>query len=254
MQIKRKGRSYLDNFIKNKIQRIVFPLLFVSAIWQKILSFYSEDSFVNSLKGFIAHGNAFCPSTWFLYELILLYILFYFVYSIWEQKKAVFMIWIFTSLLLFLMIKTWGGLYTLSVISFPIGVTWQNYEDRICAFIKNNKGISSFLIFCFTIFVLLYGSIGDSGIRCYGWWPLACNTIPMILILLVYMTGLPKSGLINRLGMLSFEFYLAQGCCITFLYELNGLHSIFLLIPVSFTLAVVVGASLRFIFSKVFAS
>ncbi len=87
-----KGHIYLKNFLKKKIFKIIIPLVLITIVWQLYLYIYKGNTIVEQYKAFIYDGSTFSPSSWFVYILCLLYLLWWILNLLDNNKKRVSLI------------------------------------------------------------------------------------------------------------------------------------------------------------------
>ena len=226
-----KGHVYLKNFLIKKIFKIIIPLVLITIIWQLYLYFSRGNTIVEQYNAFIYDGSTFSPSSWFVYVLFLLYLLWWILNLLDNNKNRVSLIFYLLILLYCILIKkiNWWGGYTLSIWAFPLGMSYQLVEDKLYNKIIQNRNGYLLVLFFIYILIFLYGIMAEFSFCCPGWWNLACNLLPILAVGLIYYTGFFQNVYIKGLGLISYEFYLVHACFITVYVEFiepSNLHTL----------------------------
>jgi len=240
-----KGREYLKGFFSKRIWKIVFPLVFITAVF--LLLYYIDSGLFNSdLLNDLLKGITPLPYSWFAYIIIIFYIFFYFVFlAKWslQIKSIVMMILAFIfsiGLYHFGFDRAWW----VSNLAFPFGMVYRLNEEKIIQISRTKIGNIVFVpsalllagLFAFLKIEILY-------VFSYVFIVLA------VIVLLSY-SGLPDGRLFNFLGKVSYETYLIHGAVY---YLLRGNHIfiensyIYLMCTILLTLL------LAYIFNKFFS-
>ena len=242
--------DYLKTFFKKRVLSIFIPYYIINLISTIILlttdDFYftgylrknkrTKTDIVLTFLG-IYYANGQC---WFIIELFVLYILFYFSHKIFSGNKALFMniILIFLLVLIgrFLPIhkkaEFWFSVphYYESIMAFPYGMIISNYESAIVKFVQNEKIYYLILIFFGILGVTLTGKEVkiEKNHRLKGQFEfinyftsyktfffrffLQSSAVITIISFVFLLTMKIKIGnqLLEYYGDLSFEFYLVE--------------------------------------------
>jgi len=143
--------DYLDNFLKKRLPSVLVPFYLSNIIYIIIKGFLWER--ITNIKDFFTCLIGFTllnTNTWFLVEITLLYLVFYFTYKHISNKKTA--LWtVFASILVMVTVGIllghesdgigghWfkGEWWFNSTIAFYFGLSVGQYKDKILSFFKN---------------------------------------------------------------------------------------------------------------------
>lgn len=150
--------------------------------------------------------------SWYIYEIILLYLLFYIFYKNFDFKKATIFFTVMLIIILVIMfyLKLSANWYR-SSLSFIAGIIIAKYKKQISIFLKRKWLLKLFCItfLCFTLLVI--GKFYNLGLIELFTYNIA--NILFILAVLIILSKVKKlnNKLFNFLGSISFEIYLYHG-------------------------------------------
>ncbi len=272
--------SYLKNGL-NKFFKKRFSAVFVPFIFAEIL-YYLYCSIVPGIDGltdktfsvkalihnFFHGGMTLIINGWFVFEIILLYIIFFIAFKLFGKTKKrgvfacfilVFLTEIFFAVLCF---KTdWIQFWAYSTLAFAYGVIWSAYKDKIESFIKAHYfPILVFSIF-FTCLFFFSNRIFDTFFfdECDS---LGINTTFLsryltspFFVLTVAVVSLKFKCKENRLfaflGNISYEIYLLHGFVYSVLRTLENIENDFIYVVITLFLTVDAAYILNYIVLQV---
>lgn len=233
-------KGYLDNFIEKRLVKIIIPFYVVNTFFTVVLyakGMIEKYELTNCFIGiYMANDHM-----WYLIEITILYILFYFNFKKSETEEIAF-IKMFAQIVGIIIIGVilghgalWfqGEWWYNSTILFFIGMIIARFENPVKAFVKRNYRmlISIFACLFLVLHFLTVSIIEEEG----GYWTefagiswiesvldkfetLAVQ-MPMIIcfVLLVLIIGLKvkvKNRILSFLGTISLELYITHRLCI----------------------------------------
>ena len=201
--------NYLKNFLRNRLPNVYIPYFIFTIIWSIGLDFTQDKvtfkDFILSLVGY----RIFLIGGWYIVVLIIMYILFYVSFRQDKINRLVLFFLLFSAVFaaFFIFDKT---LWLRSLLSFPIGILWCKYKDKIDEFFKKHYSLMFFVcILVFVIFVVvrLFSELKNLT--------LAFNLSSILtssFFTLIVIISLKKISLNNKvlvfLGKISNEIYL----------------------------------------------
>ena len=228
--------NYKKSFLIKRFSSVLFPYILVIGIYWILKNDYT---FYNVLKQ-LFENNTFVPFSWFIINIIYLYLIFYFTMSVSKKRKALMII--STTLGTFLWIYIckkliYGGWWYNTTFLFVFGIIWASYEEKFLFCLKKYLAIILSILMitlCFT-----YGTTMNE-IKFLN----ATIFVAMILILsLKFRIG---NNMLSFLGTISLEIYLLQGifieitrqyihndsywCCAVFILDIIGAYVLHMVI------------------------
>lgn len=247
----RSKENYLDGFIKNAIIKLGLPVLTLSVCYIFVCSvgnccYMSINDIIYIFYPYL--GGTVLPKSWFVYELLILYALFYVVFknknfSETNKLKAVFVL--VAILCCFFVISGYGSNWYISTFSFPLGLLYASIESKLKIFL--NKKRSNLVFFSilplipFPLYFTIY-YLYDSIIL----YPLICLTTPLVLPVSEYYLNPINIHILRWLGGISFEIYLIHGAIIKIVAPINNSMSLLMFSFLLFTITII----LAFFFNK----
>lgn len=209
-----KGERYLHNFLGHRLTKVLLPLLTAYIVTLPIYALLKGPiDWLNVVKT-IDWGGPYLRFSWFVTEIVVLYIVFFIVmrpnYTM-NAKRIVLTSGVI--LLMVILIATrQPNWYIISLPGFIIGVWYQAFEERISNILSND------IILILAIFVWFFtwrwNIIGSEILSAYRWEYLSYYVYN---IAFVFMT----IGLLQRIKLTppilyitpsSYEVYLMQNC------------------------------------------
>lgn len=233
-----------DNYISlvrfiNRIYKICLPAYSVYLLWYFIGVLPKEESFsISTLIHHILLGNIIefvrCNDvTWFVIELVVLYVLFWIFYKLFGEKigkrclLACILGWIIAAYL-----TGRGVVWYASTVCFAVGIYTDELEK-----IVNKKWVKlgtpilffcSFAIYCFV-------EKGTFAVNAVIGNVATCSFV-MVVVLILKEGVLFGNGLSNFLGNISYEIYLLNMITVKFLSEVVKDEKIIILGTIALTI------------------
>lgn len=203
-----KGPVYLDSFIRNKIFRIVLPVVLALLLYYGILWDPNRD-YMGEWKRLLFDGRPVLPYSWFAVAFLYFYIIYYLSFRFLSERWRIF--GLFAGVIIWMAIVILAGYdwcWWISSLAFPAGAIFAWKENEIYAFCESKRyryyAVMGGLFFLFLIFYLP---------RNPYLWTLCHVLIPIIVALIVARLPIDKlnCSIISFLAAISFEIYLCQG-------------------------------------------
>ena len=203
-----KKDYYLSVFFVKKIIYLVI-LTLISYLIYCVLDVLIAD--INSYipKSVEEFPKTFWISTnWYMWELLIWYIIFYISFKLPSHKKRVAMAWVLSiGVAVCFYVLKWEPCWYASVITFPLGISLFNNENRLERFFKNIKGYICLVVLLFIgMMALLFPNTSIIGgilrnIMCFA------VMLAIILFGSKFKVGNPMVTFLNKI---SAELYLMQ--------------------------------------------
>lgn len=229
----KKGKSYLDGFLRGRLFRIVVPYIICCILYIP----FNNIAFSSILC--LETWKADCPllpSSWFVIAIFVEYFSFYFTAKIFsEVKNTIISTYFFSFVLVFVLIcfdfRSW---WWKDLICFNLGMSISFHEEYLRGLLLNKRMI--LLLGGLLLFVLnLPGLINISSNFLF---PIRVFLLPIFVWQLVCCTKYSKNSLLKWLGNISYEIYLVHTAILICFYNLVGVNS-FLLIILTYTFTII---------------
>lgn len=237
----KKGKSYLNGFVRKRLGKILLPLL-VAYICYLVAQVCAGGAIDGSLviKRMLS-ANPYLPYSWYVSEIVIIYIVFYIVARVNQERLA----WVLTIVILCLLacgiaidLPSW---WTSSTHCFLIGIWVKKYEDRFYACMRKNRiwllPLLIFLFFCTFNWVRIMNATGFSSLKSFNELYYYIANFCFVVVIaygLMNVKSMPR-----QLPVYSsfYELYLMQGT--VFLVVGTWFDSPFALIAVNLVICVV---------------
>ena len=246
-----RKKDYLKNFLKNRFSKLLIPF-FLAVLLYLLVSFLLGETFMFSevLSGIISK-KPFLPYSWYVLEILALYLLFYFCFKFLKPRYALV-------LLSFLIITMMSILYCngmrkcwiMSTPCFLMGIFYYRYETNILSFYTKNRFIL-FLVLC----LFLVSFEASPIVRTFHidhFYEIALylkDSLFMIVFAYVLSFFSKELPFNNKMIQCSYELYLNQGSVFSIVKHLTSNNAIFLIL--SLFLCNVVGYLMNLLSRKV---
>ena len=218
-----KGKDYLKGYFKRRLLPILIPYVIVCFLWQTwVLCFESADYYVRRVPELInGDPGMIVPTSWFILAIFIIYGLFYISALYGKSIKAVSVvfvseIFVYTILLIYLRIQyDFISSWFVSNSGIIMGVLVAYYEERIRKYVNYNryKSIAISLVGLFLAYMIS---------RHTAYYHLLLNAIaPLIVYLIVILSGTIRCKSLILGGVISLEIYLVQGAILKILWSLE---------------------------------
>lgn len=212
---KKKGKAYLHGFFKKRLLRLLWPLLFMTIVYQSFRVYNKSFDLMEMI------GNP-SPMSWFIYALVIWYVGYYLSFKIGKTRKIqLLLVWIFTLTYLVFNISLKRGYYYISILPLPMAITYVFYEERVKAFIMEYEEVVWRIVVLAVLVVMGYAVAGQYGAKLRGWSFPVYILVPWVIVYITYYLGGCKNRITNFLGKISYEFYIVHGFIVM---QLGSLH------------------------------
>lgn len=215
---KKKGKMYLRFFFKKRLSKLLWPLFFMTIIYQGYKAY----------KGYFNWQEMLwepSPMSWFIYALIIWYLGYYFSFKVSKIRKVQLeLIWGFTFIYLAITIYLKQYYFYISILSLPIAITYVFYEDKIKSIISIHAKIVWCTITTIVLAIMGYAVVGQYYIKLPGWSIPVNIIVPWAIVYITYYMGGWKNKFTNFIGEISYEFYIVHGFIIILLGDCNLLR------------------------------
>lgn len=202
---KKKGESYLHGFFKKRIVRLLWPLLFMTIVFQSYKAYHHNFDWIDML---ITPS----PMSWFIYALVIWYVGYYFSFKLGKTLKAQLgLIWGFTLVYLTVTIFLKQSYFYISILPLPMAITYVFYEEKIKEFILVHAITVWWTVMLVVVSVMGYAVAGQHGLNSPFWGPPVNVLVPWVIVYITYYLGGWDTKFTNFLGRISYEFYIVHG-------------------------------------------
>lgn len=217
----------MDSFLRKRIGKLLIPLIIITILFI-LLQTTTKGFNANYFYTRLLQGNGTTPYSWFIFAIIACYILFY--NSFYKRNNLQISIIINTFLiivLIFITYKLEWHIWTISLISFPLGLYTSLYEYHIEKLIKTHH-LLLILVICAICFYCNYSLYVN---KLPIWWPIFSNIFPLMTYCVLRGISISNIKLLNWIGKYSYEIYLIHGTLIYFTQDyINNPHTLSMII------------------------
>lgn len=215
-----KKEQYLDGFLAKSISKLYVPFLVVSAIYIGVRYCfgitYSLKMILTSMIGI----RTIASFSWFVFEIIALYIVFYFAFVVSRKYGELLVFLITLAFIWFAYQKEMDTYWYVSTLAFPFGMFTASKEEMFVKYILKSKKIC--LVFGILLLVTTFGASTDI-LRKFVYSQEAVQIISSINAIMASLFACIMVGfLVSRMrdkncrfltfwGKNSYELYLMQG-------------------------------------------
>ena len=202
---KKKGEAYLHGFFKKRLLRLLWPLFFMTLVYQGYLIYQNHFDWIDMLL-------SPSPMSWFIYALVIWYAGYYFSFKIGRTvKEKLGLVWLFTLVYLAFTIYLKQPYYYISILPLPMAITYVFYEEKLKAVIIEHAICVWWIVMAIVLVVMGYAVAGQYGMNLPGWAPPVNVLVPWVIVYITYYLGGLKNKAVLFLGSLSYEFYIVHG-------------------------------------------
>ena len=233
-------KDYIKTFPKKRILKVIIKfycaLLLFIIINYFLNNYYSLHDTLLSFTGWTSIGN----SNWFVFVIIMLYLITYLVFKIFNKKSNIFNIHLISILSIFLIIilyftkESWW--YNI-ILCYPLGLYYACYEKQI----NNILARKYWIILCGILLFFIGLYFISSNIIAYE---IEACLFSFLVVLFTYKIRLINKNLLF-IGKYSFEIYILQRLS----YMILKGHIIS--IPIYFIISVIITILISIFFYKV---
>lgn len=213
-------QAYLEGFLKKRLSALLLPVIIVWII-KSIVNFSMNPK--SNIFVYMAQKNIFRTTNWFVWELLLCYLIFYFAYKHFSIMYAVYLNIIFAFVFILIcyftrMTDPWYG----STLCFPMGIIVGINYDKIIYWMRKRifyKAI--YFTFLLAITSVLFILLPEGKFVTV----VVTRNIASITFVLLVLLLLQKVKIGNKislfLGKISYEIYLIHFSVINWLAPLK---------------------------------
>lgn len=208
----KKADIYLKGFWQKRVKTVVIPFLIAVLMYQCIAQVYALDTFATTST--LKSGSLYLPYSWFIYEIIICYIIFYFTARIVKPQQIPMMMTIFIMIGIIIIYKLdFGRTWYRSTVSIPFGFLYAICERKIKQFETNHFYSTIIVLILYGVFSISYMLHTNSNTLIN-----ACNNaiLPIIITYITYQVKIPKLKPLTILGAIAFYIYILHGLFIPF--------------------------------------
>ena len=227
--VKIKGPAYLDGFFRKRLSKLVWPFLIMAIIYQT----WRIYNGIFDWKQLLVEPS---PLSWFIYALFIWYVGFYICFKgVKDYRSGILRIWLFTAIYMFWTVSQEMGYYWISILPMPMAITYVFYEEKTKKFIQQHPYLSLSVVGGMFVMMMGYTLYGIYVHHLPGWGPLVYTTLPIWVVLLIYMLGGARNIVINFLGRISYEIYIVHGFIVMLLADIilidnQNVNSVFVIL------------------------
>ncbi len=228
----KKGDSYLDGFVVHRLGRLILPLLTTYAVTLPIYAWIKGPIDWQNVIATCYWGGPYLRYSWYVTEILILYILFYGVMRLKTSIKAKITVLTWTVLAFMgIMILTHQPIwYIESVPAFLVGILLQRYEWKLDIFLKKkNQALKylSVIVGCFLLIMTFKWSFVAEHVEAlsayrYQYTSYYAMNLAFIFLSIFIIKGLTPPHYTN--GYISacyYEMYLVQNLAMMVSVELS---------------------------------
>lgn len=210
-----KGEVYLHGFFKKRLLRLLWPLFFMTIIYQSY----------NAYKGYFDWQKMLwepSPMSWFIYALIIWYVGYYFSFKISKMRKVQLrLIWGFTFAYLAITVYLKQYYFYISILPMPMAITYVFYEEKVKSVISTHAKSVWWATIITVLVIVGYAVAGQHNVNLPGWGIPVYTITPWVIVYITYYLGGWKNKFTNFIGEISYEFYIVHGFIIVLLGNCN---------------------------------
>lgn len=218
----RKGDVYLKGFLLHRLGRVILPLVTAYIVTLPVYRIVKGTIDWHTLFSTLYWGGPFLQFSWYVTEIVILYLFFYVIMrsSVSKQYK----IYILTFVVLFMMgvlfITRQPVWYINALPTFIMGIWYQKYEQNICneILLEGGKKLSVVILLSLVLLITFHWHFVAEHIRAlsafrYQYASYYIMNIVFVILLIIAMKGREFSMTFPPVLINSYyEIYLMQSC------------------------------------------
>lgn len=216
LQCQNKRDTFFSTFFKRRYTKLLLPYILFYIVYIILKGEYSLSLCV---KNFMTGENV-VPFAYFVEELVILYLLFYFIFKKVDAFRGVIYLFIATFFLMGVLYCTaWKEHWWVSSLGFPMGALVCFYRDKLCRI--NLVSCSLLILSCVALVLARYSDILAIRVACFSFitCPAVCLAVSMLLPMVKWTAC--KCSILLYIGSISYELYLVQGIVLKMNYPWN---------------------------------
>ena len=231
-------------FLQKRFSKVFIPYLIINALyWFYYLAIgepYGMSDFINTIKT----GDLLVSYSWYVVEILILYLFFY-LFMLIDRKKKQYMIILNIILYLALIIVFRSIHYAphwyVSTYMYIFGLLYVVFERQFSDLLDKYK----FLLLCLTIAFIVALLFRKKAFYYF-------DTFLLLLIILFLRDVTVKNLLLTFLGKISLEIYLLHGLVIKFFRRFISSEETFIALIILIILIIISSYVFNFIYSTLF--
>lgn len=246
-------------FLYTRIPKLVIPYwiaVVLYAVGYFLANLIYQDgqtvSVKNVLLSFVSYKNI-VGSSWYIFELIILYVIFFVAFKFKNQKASITSLFVAVAVcaIVFYFCDDFSNVWYRSIMAFPLGVVYSLKQDRIEAFFRKKTVLKYALTI--VILIVLMGAKYICVIIEYESLQVVFDILTSAFFALVVILLLRKTKLSNKvlsfLGGISYEIYLIHFLILNLVnrYYCYGQISLLLFFVISISLVVLVACIMNYV-------
>lgn len=210
-----KGEKYLKNFLVHRMSKIIIPLLTAYAIYVPLLSIINNRGGIKEAILGLFLFEPLLPYSWYVTEIILLYLLFYITMRFIPKYKLIILSLTIICMMIGLLLAKKPHWWVNATPCFIIGIWYYQYE---CAIMKYMRKIRVWhLLLLILLFFCIYRlDIVQNNIQFFSRWRYTYASFYIVNYLFIILAVYIFQGINNiknfKIKRNSYyEIYLMQG-------------------------------------------
>lgn len=216
-------------FLYTRIPKLIIPYWLTVVLYA--VGFFISDmlydngksaSLKDILVSFVSYKNIIVTS-WYIFELIILYFVFFVVFKIKNRRIAVFSLFCAVGIcaIIFYFSYEFTSVWYRSIFAFPLGVVYSLYQDKIEALFSRKIMLSYCAVFVLFAFLLLskYLCIVLNLKYLQVIFDIMSSGIFALMLILLFRKIRLGNRVLYFLGGISYEIYLVHYLVVNFVYH-----------------------------------
>lgn len=196
--------QYLNGFIKHRIGGLLIPYIICNTIYFGFEYIADRSIKISDVFYSFVKGTPFALYTWFIESIIIFYLIFYFSFIIFKDKKKAICTIFFGQFMYMsiLYLLGWNEHCWLGCLCFSLGVVVGNFKEKVYNFIiKHNSYYGIIIVGIVAILAIRYNKIlfGQSAVFFVCFWVFLYTKVHF------------QNRVLHSLGKISLEIYLYHG-------------------------------------------
>lgn len=235
-----KGEKYLKGFLIHRIGKVIIPLLTAYAIYIPLLKIISNRGGVTEAIQSLFSTNPLLPYSWYVTEIVLLYLLFYITMRFVPKYKIITLSLIIICMMLGMLLTKFPHWWINATPCFIIGMWYCQYE---CAIIKQigKVKIWNLLLLIILFFCIYRLDIIQNNVQFLARWRYTYASYYIVNYLFILLAVYILQGVhnIKKLKVKRncyYEIYLIQGSVFLLLNTIIDDKTLFFVLAIIVTL------------------
>lgn len=218
----KRNEYFFKTFLSKRFNRVYIPFILINIITVIVYTtLLNEHYTLSNIIAYIVGTTLIDPTTWFVIMIILSYICYYIVFSLFSKQTALKLLTLYSiSYCLFCIYIGLSNYWYISIFAFPLGVYVSLHLENIFSILQNKKIIFASMItfqVLFAMYIIAHFvcmNVLKSGEIIANFVVWICGTassIAFVIFMLGLMTKIDfRSKIFTFLGLISYEMYLVH--------------------------------------------